>query len=236
MVWTDVKDELLCGEILLCEPYKFKARTKERGNVWKIIANNLNIMADENFAVDQRAVRERFTLIAEKFEKKIKEQEKASGIAPPELSKLEQALEEIISRMKEAQHEVDANNSKIGDDKRKAEDVRQKALETFAQTKKRKSLGLDDDETLTSSKRSRSAGTDTLIYLREKSENDQRLKEEELELKKRKQELLEAQQKAQIDQQKDFMNTVRESMRQQQQQTQKMMVLMAQMLNTLKKD
>ena len=236
MVWTDVKDELPCREILLCEPYKFKARTKERGNVWKIIANNLNIMADENFAVDQRAVRERFSLIAEDFEKKIKEQEKASGIAPPELSKLEQALEEIISRMKEAQHEADANDSKIGDEKRKAEDVRQKALETFAQTKKRKSLGLDDDETLTSSKRSRSAGTDTLIYLREKSENDQRLKEEELELKKRKQELLEDQQKAQIDQQKDFMNTVRESMRQQQQQTQQMMVLMAQMLNTLKKD
>ena len=208
MVWTHVKDELLCREILLCEPYKFKARTKERGNVWKIIANNLIIMTNENFAVDQRAVRERFTLIAEKFEKKIKEQEKASGIALPELSKLEQALEEIISRMKEAQHEVDANDSNIDHDKCKAEDVQQKALETFAQTKKQESLGLDDDETLTSSKRSRSAGTDTLIYLREKSENDQRLKEEELELKKRKQELLEAQQKAQIDQQKDFMNTV----------------------------
>ena len=67
MVWTDVKDELLCRENLLCE---FEARTKERGNVWKIIASNLNIMADENFAVDQRAVGERFTLIAENFEKK----------------------------------------------------------------------------------------------------------------------------------------------------------------------
>lgn len=66
-------------------------------------------------------------------------------------------------------------------------------LETFAQTKKRKILGLNDDETLNSSKRSRSADTYTLIYLREKSENDQRLKEEKLELKKRKQELLKAQ-------------------------------------------
>ena len=166
MVWTDVKDELLFREILLCEPYKFQARTKERRNVWKIIANNLNIMADENFAGDQRAVRERFALIAKKFEEKIKEQEKTSGIAPPELSELEQALEEIISRLKEAQHEVDANDSKIGYDKRKAEDIRQKALETFGQTKKRKSLGLDDDETLTSNKRSWSADTDTLIYLR----------------------------------------------------------------------
>ena len=42
-------------------------------------------------------------------------------------------------------------------------------------------------------------------------------------------------QKTQIDQQKDFMNTVRDSMRQQQQQTQQTMVLMAQIVNTLKK-
>ena len=94
--------------------------------------------------------------------------EKASGIAPPELSELEQALEKIISLMKKAQHEVDANDSKIADDKRKVENIRQKALETFAQTKKQRRIGSDDDETLTSSKRSRSAGTDTLIYLREK--------------------------------------------------------------------
>ena len=78
--------------------------------------------------------------------------------------------------MREAKCEIDANDSKITDDKRKAEDIRQKALETFAQTKKGKNLGLDDDETPISSKISRSAGTGTLIYLREKSENDQRLK------------------------------------------------------------
>ena len=52
MVWTDKREELFCREILLWEPYKFKFRTKERGNVWKIIANNLNIMADKS-AVDQ---------------------------------------------------------------------------------------------------------------------------------------------------------------------------------------
>lgn len=61
MVWTDEKDELLCQKIFLCEPYKFKARTKERGNVWEIIANNINIMANKNSAVDQRGVRERST-------------------------------------------------------------------------------------------------------------------------------------------------------------------------------
>ena len=125
------------------------------------------------------------------MQKKIKEQENTSGIAPPELSELEQALEEIKFRMKEANREVDANDSKITDDKRKAEDIRQKALETFAQTKKGKSLGLDDDETPTSSKISQSAGTDMLIYLREKSENDRRLKGRLIRIKKkRKQKLL----------------------------------------------
>ena len=34
----------------------------------------------------------------------------------------------------------------------------------------------DDDEPLISSKESRSAGTDALIYLTEKSENDQKLR------------------------------------------------------------
>ena len=68
-----------------------------------------------------------------------------------------------MSCRKEAQHQVDANVSKVVDDKRKTKHISQKALETFAHTKQRESLGLDDDETPTSNKRSRSAGTDTLI-------------------------------------------------------------------------
>lgn len=65
------------------------------------------------------------------LKKNIKEQEKSSGIALPQLSELEQALEEIIPGMKEAQHEVDANYYKTADDKHKTEDIWQKALETF---------------------------------------------------------------------------------------------------------
>ena len=37
-------------------------------------------MADENFVINERAVRERFTLIAE--QKKIKEQERLVGLHP----------------------------------------------------------------------------------------------------------------------------------------------------------
>ena len=80
MVWNTQKDDLLCREILLYEPYKYKPRTKERSLVWKYIAESLNSISNEVFNVDARAVRERFTLIAEKFEKRMREEEKASGI------------------------------------------------------------------------------------------------------------------------------------------------------------
>ena len=60
MVWTDHKDDLLLGEIRLFNPFKFKLRTKECGNAWKMVADNLNQLDSEQFKVDQRAVRERF--------------------------------------------------------------------------------------------------------------------------------------------------------------------------------
>ena len=57
-------DELLCREILLFEQYKFKARTREKGNSWKAIANNLNSL--DEFKVDARVVRERYSVIKKK--------------------------------------------------------------------------------------------------------------------------------------------------------------------------
>ena len=50
MVWDDQKDELLCRDILLLEPYKFKARTREKGDLWKAISDNLNSL--DGFKVD----------------------------------------------------------------------------------------------------------------------------------------------------------------------------------------
>ena len=41
MVWTKEKDELLCREVLLLEPYKFKARSRGRGSAWKEISEAL---------------------------------------------------------------------------------------------------------------------------------------------------------------------------------------------------
>ena len=57
-------------------------------------------MANEYFAIEERAVRNLSPWLLKIWKKRsIKQQEKASGITPTELSELEQELEEILSRM-----------------------------------------------------------------------------------------------------------------------------------------
>ena len=100
MVWNQEKDEMLCKEVLLFEPYKFRPRprTKERGNAWKCIAENLNDIRTKNFKVDARAVRERFSVIKAHYEAKTREELAASGISP-ELTPADQAIEDILEQI-----------------------------------------------------------------------------------------------------------------------------------------
>ena len=42
MIWTNQHDILLCREILVEEPYKFKHGSRERGQCWNRIANALS--------------------------------------------------------------------------------------------------------------------------------------------------------------------------------------------------
>ena len=41
MTWTSEKDEALCKEILLLEPFRFRPRTKESGTTWSQVAEVL---------------------------------------------------------------------------------------------------------------------------------------------------------------------------------------------------
>ena len=97
MEWKEEHDLLLCREILVCQPYKFKERTVERGKIWEEISNHLNTCETAKFRVNKRSVRERFKLIKEKFKRKIREEENSSGIDVEPTSELEESLEEICS-------------------------------------------------------------------------------------------------------------------------------------------
>ena len=110
MAWNDQKDDSLCKEILLFEPYRYKVRTKEKRNAWTAIADSLNEIKSQNFQVDQRAVRDRFNILKSRYVSKMKYEETASGISVEERTPVEQALEDILAKEREwsKQHDMES--------------------------------------------------------------------------------------------------------------------------------
>ena len=94
MMWNDNKDDMLCREVLLFEPYQFKLCSHERGNAWKVIAETLNASVAWSLKVDARLVRERVTGTVAKYKQKIKDELNASGVSTEHTS-LWEVLEEI---------------------------------------------------------------------------------------------------------------------------------------------
>ena len=52
-------------------------------------------------------------MLAKKFEKKMTEEGKSTGIAPPELTDIEKLLEEITETFDEAEMQADQQNEKM---------------------------------------------------------------------------------------------------------------------------
>lgn len=211
MQWKEEHDVLLCREILVSPPFKFKERTVERGKIWDEIANRLNNYQTLKFRVNKRSVRERFKLMKEKFKRKIQDEEKASGIDVEPASELEQALEDICALEESLPEEVmDSKQAKAEANKLKAEEIRQKAMESFGQTEARE--GQEKP-----AKEKRRGGNDSIQFLREKSEKELEVRKQELKLKEKEQERLFEQQ--------------REMMRLMQSQQRSMMALVSKLVN-----
>ena len=183
MEWTEQKDVMLAREILLCEPFRHRAGSKERGSVWSQIATNLN--SHPGFTVSQRAVRDRYSILEKKAKKRKREIENGTGISPED-SELDLALEEIIEKWESAEQEFQLDNQskakKLEKDKETAEEMRRMSMETLGASKKRKS---DPDESGDEKRcKKRRGGSDTVQFLKEHSEMEFKLKREELEAKK----------------------------------------------------
>ena len=88
-------------EILLVEPFRYKQGSVKRGGCWTQIAEILNSVSDIVFRVNQRSVRDRFTLLERAFRKKMRDEEKSSGISPPDLTEIETAIQEVIEKSEE---------------------------------------------------------------------------------------------------------------------------------------
>ena len=115
MVWNNKKDKLLCRELLLMESYQYNARSREQGNVWKQIADALNLISTAStfFRVNARAVRERCALLTNRQAEKEKNELKQSGISPED-TPLDEAIKNIIDIMRECEEvQEKQNNEKI---------------------------------------------------------------------------------------------------------------------------
>lgn len=125
----------------------------------------------------------------EKFKRKIQDEEKASGIDVEPASELEQALEDICALEESLPEEVmDSKQAKAEANKLKAEEIRQKAMESFGQTEARE--GQEKP-----AKEKRRGGNDSIQLLREKSEKELEVRKQELKLKEKEQERLFEQQR-----------------------------------------
>ena len=180
MEWSEAHDIQLCREIMVTNPFSAKRKTSDRKRLWETIARNLVKINSPKFktSLSERAVRERYMRIAQRFKAKMNEEIKASGISP-EQSELDVLLEELTEREEMAEEERFQQGKKSEKDQEKAKDIRLKAMEKLSQTKKRKSEENSDDPP----KKSRRVGSETLSFLKEKNEREMDFKQKELELR-----------------------------------------------------
>ena len=88
----------------------------------------------------------------------------------------------MIECEEEQENQDNENIQKNKKERKAAEDLRLKAMESLADSKARKRASFGDvNESSKNSKKRRSSGTDVLQYLREKAENERELNRQELE-------------------------------------------------------
>ena len=94
MEWTAAHDVPLCREMLAINPFKAKRKTIQRTKLWETIVHHLEQIEEPSFKVSVRSIRDRYTLLAKKFRKRMANEQKESGTSP-EMSELDVLMEEL---------------------------------------------------------------------------------------------------------------------------------------------
>ena len=151
----------------------------KRGQAWDKVAEALNIVKQLRFHVDQRGVRERYEKLKKAYQKRMREEVRASGISP-EINVLDEAIESIVELSEVAEKEImeaQGVKNKLSETEREtAESVRKRSMERLSQTRER--------ENLESSKKRRS-GNGMVEYLQEKEAREEQLNKIDVELRER---------------------------------------------------
>ena len=136
MCWTEEHHKVLVREIIANNPFDgtTKKGTPARGAKWNAVINQLLQIREPSFKVglDQKAVRNRYNLLALKYRQKIKEKERASEISIPELTELEKGSEVLVEwedAIDLAQKQTAAQKKRTKEEKTNAEEFRKRAME-----------------------------------------------------------------------------------------------------------
>ena len=138
--------------------------------------------ASLQFNVDHGAIRDHINVLVNKYKKKIRAEERASGISPDKPSELDELIQQIIALEESAPADT-CSKDKV--DKAKA-DVRMKAMERLSQTKKRASEEAEEGED--KPKRTRTKTGHAMEFVKERARHSAEIREKELELEKGRQE------------------------------------------------
>ena len=138
-------------------------------------------------------------------------------------------MEDYLERRGEQEREIETNSTesreKTAKDKVMAEDMRNKAMERPADTKKR--AGDDSPR-----KRRKQSANESLDYLREASDKECKLRREELEFKKKQEQNAAVQQNLMLQQQQEMTKQFQEQVKNQQHQFQMMCQMFMQQQQT----
>ncbi|XP_068712741.1 E3 ubiquitin-protein ligase BRE1A-like [Montipora foliosa] len=226
MKWTEEHEVVMLRELMLMQPWQHRKGTSERGDDWEKLAISLNAIPNPQFRVTQRSVRDHYSTMEKRRRKKVREEDRASGIAPEEDKELDQLLDEIMELFNESDKAIDETKQKQEEEVKKAEEMRKRSLETFKESAKRNG----DEQQGAKQRKTRASGANTMAYLKERAETEATLKREKLEIK-RKELVLQAKEQEGRQQQFDMMNKQTRDIQQlQQQQMQQFMQMNANMM------
>ena len=151
-------------------------------------SSTLNECTVVRFSVDKRSVRDHMGILVNKHKRKVRAEEKASGIVPSEPSELENLLDTIIALEESSEAEsrklIAEKNERCENDRAKAEYARLKTMEKLSATRKRLSESEDEKP-----KRQRRSGSDAMESLADRAKMNYELKQQEFIMLKERQAL-----------------------------------------------
>ena len=166
-------DESMCRQILAEQPYQYRKYSKELCETWDAVQRALTVI-DEFALISTRQIRDHFDYLIKNRKKNKNAEKKLSGVEI-NLTDLDKLLDEIIDDIEGCAARLEEK-----DDERRVEeeretqaalDVRNSAMESFAETRKRRSsTGSEGNEEASSSKAPRRTGKETIQFLSEQSE------------------------------------------------------------------